>query len=53
MSENKVKNTKNNKKSDGKFASKSVNHNPREESSRTKNGLTLPNSDSDRKAHGS
>ncbi len=37
--ENKMKNTKNNKKEDGKFRSKHVNHNPQAESARAVYGL--------------
>jgi len=36
---NKMKNTKNDKKSDGKFKSKNINHDPQSESSRAKYGL--------------
>lgn len=43
--ENKMKNTKNNKKSDGKFKSKHINHNPQEESARAKYGLQSTTSD--------
>lgn len=48
--ENKMKNTKNNKKSDGKFASKHIDHNPQEESSRAKFGLQSTTSDNNRTA---
>lgn len=37
--ENKKKSTKNNKKSDGKFNSKHIDHNPNAESARAKFGL--------------
>lgn len=37
--ENKMKSTNNNKKSDGKFKSKHINHNPQNESARAKFGL--------------
>ena len=37
--ENKKKSTKNNKKEDGKFNSKHINHNPQAESSRAKFGV--------------
>ncbi len=43
--ENNMKNTKNNKKSDGKFKSKHVNHDPQSESSRAKFGLQNSSSD--------
>ncbi len=36
--ENKMKTTNNNKKEDGKFSKKHVNHNPNDESSRAKFG---------------
>ncbi len=36
--ENKKKSTKNNKKEDGKFHSKHINHNPQAESARAKYG---------------
>lgn len=37
--ENKMKNTKNNKKEDGKFHSKNIKHNPQAESARAVFGL--------------
>lgn len=46
--ENKMKNTNNNKKSDGKFKSKHINHDPQSESSRAKFGLQSATSDGDR-----
>lgn len=46
--ENKMKNTKNNKKSDGKFKSKHISHNPQDESARAKNGLQSTTSDDNR-----
>lgn len=46
--ENKMKNTKNNKKSDGKFASKHIDHNPQNESARAKFGLQNATSDNER-----
>lgn len=46
--ENKIKTTKNNKKSDGKFASKHINHNPQDESARAKFGLNNKTSNGDR-----
>lgn len=46
--ENKMKNTKNNKKTDGKFASKNIDHNPQDESARAKFGLQNKTSDGDR-----
>ena len=39
MTDNKMKSTKNNKKSDGKFHSKRINHDPQAESSRAVFGL--------------
>lgn len=48
--ENKMKNTKNNKKSDGKFQSKHIHHDPQSESARAKNGLQNTTSDGDYKA---
>lgn len=47
--ENKMKNTKNNKKQDGKFHSKHINHNPQDESARAKSGLQNTTSNYDRK----
>ena len=41
-SENKQKNTKNNKKEDGKFKSKNIKHNPNAESARAVFGLNKP-----------
>lgn len=49
-SENKMKNTKNNKKSDGKFKSKHIDHDPQSESARAKFGLQSTTSDNDRTA---
>lgn len=40
--ENKKKNTKNNKKEDGKFNSKNITHDPNAESSRAVFGLKKP-----------
>ncbi|AKA72001.1 MULTISPECIES: CPC_1213 family protein [Clostridium] len=37
--ENKMKNTNNNKKEDGKFKKKNIKHDPQEESARAKFGL--------------
>jgi len=48
MSEqNKMKNTKNKKKSDGRFKSKHINHDPQSESSRAKFGLQNETSNAD------
>jgi len=48
MSEqNKMKNTKNKKKSDGKFHSKHINHDPQSESARAKFGLQNETSNRD------
>lgn len=49
--EHKMKNTKQNKKQDGKFPSKNVNHDPQAESARAKFGLNAT-SDGDRKTNG-
>lgn len=49
-SENKMKNTNNNKKSDGKFKSKHISHDAQSESSRAKFGLQNTTSDNDRTA---
>lgn len=49
-SENKMKNTKNNRKSDGKFRSKHIDHAPQDESARAKSGLQGTTSDNDRTA---
>lgn len=49
--ENKMKNTKQNKKQDGKFSSKNIKHDPQAESARTKFGLNST-SDGDRKTNG-
>ena len=51
-SENKMKNTKNNKKQDGKFHSKNITHNSQEESARAKFGLQNSTSDGDIKTKG-
>jgi len=40
--ENKPKNTKNNKKEDGKFKSKNIKHDPNAESARAAFGLNAP-----------
>ncbi|MGI6402927.1 MAG: CPC_1213 family protein [Oscillospiraceae bacterium] len=50
-SENKMKNTKQNKKQDGKFHSKNIKHDPQGESARAKFGLNTV-SDGDRKTSG-
>jgi len=42
-SQNKPKNTKNNKKEDGKFKSKNIRHDPNAESARAVFGLNKPN----------
>ena len=42
-SENKPKNTKNNKKEDGKFKSKNIKHDPNAESARAVFDLNKPN----------
>lgn len=42
-SQNKPKNTKNNKKEDGKFKSKNIKHDPNAESARVAFGLNKPN----------
>lgn len=39
MADNKMKSTRNNKKEDGKFRSKHINHNPQAESARAVFGL--------------
>jgi len=49
--ENKMKNTKHNKKSDGKFKSKHIDHNPQDESARRKYGLQNTTSDNNRTAN--
>ncbi len=50
-SNHKRKNTKQNKKQDGKFPSKNVNHDPQAESARAKFGLNT-SSDGNRKTNG-
>lgn len=49
--ENKMKSSKQNKKQDGKFHSKTIKHNPQAESARAKFGLNTT-SDGDRKTEG-
>lgn len=46
--DNKMKSTRNHKKTDGKFRSKKIKHDPQAESARSQFGLTNQKTDNDR-----